>query len=328
MPASTAISRLAYTMGEPAGIGADLILALAQRSLPAEVVVVGSSALLTDRAKQLNLAIDLYAFDPNKPAIANGNGRLAISAIELQAPCIPGELNVANSAYVLATLERSVALCLDKTCQAMVTGPVHKAIIHDSGVNFLGHTEFLANLTNVPDVLMSFYSPSMIVALATTHCALHEVPAKITPNLLLSKIKLLQTGLKRIYQKPQARIRVCGLNPHAGENGLLGKEEIEVITPVIKECQQLGMQIHGPIPGDTAFGKAYSEPYDAILAMYHDQGLAPLKALHFGDIVNVTLGLPFLRTSVDHGTALVLAGSGKADASSLAKALQLAADLS
>ena len=324
---NTKVPRLALTLGEPAGIGPDILLALAQNPFPVEVVVVGSPELLHERAKQLSLQIELYDFTPHSTQ-KNGNGRVAIVPVDLKSTCTAGELNVKNSAYVLETLQNAVELCLDNTCQAMVTGPVHKAIIAQSGIAFSGHTEYLAKLANVKNVLMSFFSPSMIVALATTHHPLNKVSALITKELLEIKIHLLREGLIHYFQKPEARIRVCGLNPHAGESGLLGSEEETIIKPVIEAFQAKGMQILGPVPADTAFGDAHNAPCDAILAMYHDQGLAPIKALHFREIVNVTLGLPFLRTSVDHGTALPIAGSGKADPSSLFQALSLAATLS
>jgi len=319
------VVRLALTLGEPAGIGPDICLQLAQHVLPAEVVVVGSPDLLQQRAKLLGLEITLYELGPT-PTL-NGKGRLAISPISLLAPCVPGTLNVANSAYVLNTLQQAYQLCAHNICQALVTAPVHKAILAQSGATFSGHTEFFAQLAGVQDVLMTFYTPELIVGLVTTHCPLKAVSQKLTSQRLTRSLQLLQEGLINIFKRAHPKIRICGLNPHAGENGLLGDEEIEIMIPVIETLKAQGLDLLGPMSADTAFTATERSKADAILAMYHDQALAPLKALYFNEIVNMTLGLPFLRTSVDHGTALALAGTGQASSKSLQHAINISTQL-
>ena len=320
--------RLALTLGEPAGIGPDIALSLAAQPLGAEVVVVGSPDLLIERASLLQVPIELKEFDPASPPVVSGNGRLSIIPVPLRASCIAGTLNGANSHYVLDTLVKASDLCISKTCDALVTGPVHKAIIRESGVSFMGHTEFFAELAKVNDVLMTFYTPSLLMALVTTHCPLKEVVSKLSAQRIQTVIGLLHQGLLHVFKRSSANITVCGLNPHAGESGLLGDEEDLIIRPAIQNCQAQGIAVKGPVSADTAFTAFHRANTDAIIAMYHDQGLAPFKALFFKDIVNVTLGLPYIRTSVDHGTALDLAGTGKADPTSLSKAIQLAIQLS
>jgi len=319
------IPRLALTPGEPAGIGPDICLQLAQENLPAEVVVVASPELLMARAATLGLSIDFSEFDPKLPARANGQGKLNIVPIPLASSCVAGHLNAANSSYVLKTLDRAVELCLNGDTAAMVTGPVHKAIIHQSGFTFSGHTEYLRDLAQVENVLMTFHTPEFILGMTTTHVPLQQVSEQITPKRLDSAIELLQQGLQQHFNKSNPCIHVLGLNPHAGEGGTMGTEEQRVIAPIIAKWRDKGFRIKGPLSADTAFIAKNRDGMDAMLAMYHDQGLAPLKSLFFGQIVNVTLGLPFLRTSVDHGTALDLAGKGRADPSSLQHALKLAA---
>lgn len=319
------IPRLALTPGEPAGIGPDICLQLAQRPFPAEVVVVASPELLESRAAQLGLPIDLSEFDPNTPASANGEGKLKIVPVPLACVCEAGQLSAANSSYVLKTLDVAFNLCQTGDTDAMVTGPVHKAIIHQSGFSFSGHTEYLRDLAQVQEVLMTFHTPEFILGVATTHIPLQQVSSLLTPQKLNSAIELLHRGLVQFFGKKNPCIHVLGLNPHAGEAGTIGKEEQDMIHPLIVNWQQQGFNIQGPLSADTAFLPKNRQEADAILAMYHDQGLAPLKSLFFGQIVNVTLGLPFLRTSVDHGTALDLAGKGRADPTSLYHALQLAA---
>jgi len=318
------IPRLALTLGEPAGIGADVCLKAAQTSFSAEVVVIGSPELLTERAKQLYLPIEFYEWDPKLPAQPNGQGRLAILPVALNAPCQAGVLNIANANYVVATLEKAHELCITQQCQALVTGPVQKSIIHESGVAFAGHTEFLAALSNVDDVLMTFATPEFFLAQTTTHVPLQQVSKMITEHRLSKVIELLGQGLKKLLNIAQPNILVCGLNPHAGEAGLLGTEEQSIIIPTLEKMRRLGYRLQGPIPADTAFTPQHRKEADAIVAMYHDQGLAPIKALYFEEIVNVTFGLPYLRTSVDHGTALSLAGTGQASPRSLQKAIEFA----
>ncbi|WP_075066480.1 4-hydroxythreonine-4-phosphate dehydrogenase PdxA [Candidatus Berkiella aquae] len=320
------IPRLALTPGEPAGIGPDICLMLAQMTLPAEVVLIASPELLQQRATQLGLPLELNEFDPNQSPQANGQGKLSIVPVPLIKSSIAGQLEAANSQYVLKTLDRAVELCLQGQLDAMVTGPVHKAIISQSGFSFSGHTEYLRDLVGVKDVLMTFYTPAFILGMATTHLPLSTVSNVLTQDRLNSALYLLHEGLDKFFAKKQPCIHVLGLNPHAGEEGTIGTEEVQMITPLIKRWQQKGFNVKGPLSADTAFVEKHRLHVDAILAMYHDQGLAPLKALYFGEIVNVTFGLPFLRTSVDHGTALPLAGTGLAEPESLLHAIQLAAN--
>lgn len=320
------IPRLALTPGEPAGIGPDICLMLAQMALPAEVVLIASPELLQQRAAQLGLPIELNEFVPNQPAQINGHGKLSIVPVPLIKSSRAGQLEAANSQYVLKTLDRAFELCLQGQLDAMVTGPVHKAIIYQSGFSFSGHTEYLRDLAGVKEVLMTFYTPAFILGMTTTHCPLNKVSEGLTHNRLDSALRLLHEGLNKFFAKPKPCIHVLGLNPHAGEEGTIGSEEVQMITPIIKKWQQKGFNVKGPLSADTAFVEKHRLNVDAILAMYHDQGLAPLKALFFGEIVNVTFGLPFLRTSVDHGTALSLAGTGLAEPDSLLHALHLAAN--
>lgn len=318
------VSRLALTLGEPAGIGPDICLMASQHAQSSELVVVGSRDLLQARAALLNLDIELYDFNPDKPIKANGSGKLAIVDVALKAPCIPGELNVANSPYVLETLDQAFHLCANTQCDALVTGPLHKAIIHLSGVAFSGHTEYLARLAGVDSVLMTFYTPEIIVALASTHLPLNKVCSYLNADNVRHAIHLLHDGLMHIFNIPDPKIGICGINPHAGESGSIGQDEQRFLNSLIRECQNDGLCVNGPLSGDTAFAPSNRLKFDAILAMYHDQGLAPIKALYFGEIVNMTLGLPFLRTSVDHGTALEIAGTNKASAMSLLNAIRCA----
>ena len=285
----------------------------------------------------MGCALELTDFDPSEPAKANGRGKLSIVDVPLRDKVIPGQLNPANSPYVIDVLQAGFDLCYQKKCDALLTLPVHKAVIAQSGIPFMGHTEHFAQLAGVDDVLMSFFTPKLIVGLVTTHYTLKAVPELITPERVRVAIQLLAQGLTQIFKRPNPRIGILGLNPHAGENGLLGREELDCITPVIKEASLIpspllgrsarradeGITLIGPLSGDTAFTPHSLSGLDAILAMYHDQGLAPLKALYFGQIVNVTLGLPFLRISVDHGTALDKAGTHDISTQSLESALSL-----
>lgn len=315
--------RLVLTPGEPAGIGPDITIIAAQHAFDAEIVVVGSPALLEARAKLLGLPIALTEFNPLAQVEAHRPGHLRIIPVDLKAPCIPGTLNVENSAYVLETLRKAVTECLEHTTQALITGPVHKGIIAQSGVAFTGHTEFLASCCQVNKVLMTFHTPDVFIGLATIHVPLKDVARKLSFDSLTTALTLFHHGLKNRFHIAEPKILVCGLNPHAGENGLLGCEEQEMILPVISHLKSQGMMIAGPHSGDTAFSPENRQAYNGIFAMYHDQGLAPIKALYFNNVVNVTMGLPFLRTSVDHGTALELAGKNPC-AQSLLRAIQLA----
>ncbi|MBS0288837.1 MAG: 4-hydroxythreonine-4-phosphate dehydrogenase PdxA [Proteobacteria bacterium] len=313
--------RLAITLGEPAGIGPDICLKVASQNLGAELVVVGSAQLLQKRAKLLGIKVDLYEFDPHTRQLYGAKNRLAIVDIPLRVDCTPGILAPANSEYVLQTLQKAYELCEKQLTQALVTGPIHKAIIQQSGIPFSGHTEYLAKLAQVKDVLMTFYTPEFLVGMLTTHCPLNQVGHLITKERLESAIHLLTDGLKNVFHKPNPRIKILGINPHAGEAGSLGSEELTTMIPVIEAMQKKGFAIEGPVSGDTAFTPANRQNTEGYLAAFHDQGIAPIKALYFGQIVNITLGLPFLRVSVDHGTALELAGTGLANESSLKKAI-------
>ncbi|MGZ5614900.1 MAG: 4-hydroxythreonine-4-phosphate dehydrogenase PdxA [Methylobacter sp.] len=317
------VPRIAFTPGEPAGIGPDLCIQLAQQNLPCEIVVIASPQLLEQRAKQLGLPLQLKEFDSTTPAVAHTAGCLTILPVELAEPAQCGKLNSANSRYVLKTITKATKGCMDVVFDAMVTGPVHKGIINDTGLPFSGHTEFIASITGGHPVMM-LATPGLRVALVTTHLPLSEVSQAITHTRLRTVIRILDHDLRSRFGIAHPKILVCGLNPHAGENGHLGREEIEIITPVLDTFRKQGLNLRGPLPADTLFTDKYLSTADAVLAMYHDQGLPVLKHMGFGQAVNITLGLPIIRTSVDHGTALDLAGSGKADLDSLHFALQTA----
>jgi 4-hydroxythreonine-4-phosphate dehydrogenase len=313
---------IAITAGEPAGIGPELCATLASTEYPAHLVIIGDRDLIAARGAQIGQKTSL----PDYTSGATANG-VSLLHVPLAATSVAGVLNPANSLYVLATLQAAIAGCLDGRFQAMVTGPVHKGVINDAGIPFTGHTEFLAEKTATERVVMMLVGGGMRVALATTHLPLSQVAAAITADSLTATLRVLHRDMQHRFGITNPRVLVAGLNPHAGESGHLGREEIEVITPVITALRREGMQLQGPLPADTLFTPAYLKGADCVLAMYHDQGLAPLKYASFGHGVNVTLGLPFIRTSVDHGTALDLAGTGKADAGSLRAALDLALQL-
>ncbi len=320
------LPRLALTPGEPAGIGPDLCVQIAQGPLAGELVAVADPKLLQQRARRLGLPLELQAFDPAQPR-ASGNTRLSLLAVPLARAAVCGRLDPANAGYVLETLRQAVAGCRDGRFDALVTGPVHKAVINDAGIPFTGHTEFLAELCG-GDPVMMLATPGLRVALATTHLPLAEVSAQITRPLLTRVLGVLAGDLRRRFGIPRPRILVCGLNPHAGEGGHLGREEIDVIEPVLRQLRAAGLDLEGPLPADTLFTPPRLQGADAVLAMYHDQGLPVLKHMGFGRAVNITLGLSIIRTSVDHGTALELAGSGRADIGSLQMALDAAARMS
>jgi 4-hydroxythreonine-4-phosphate dehydrogenase len=320
------IIRVAFTPGEPAGIGPDLAIQIAQHELNAEVVVIADPILLQERAEILQPSISIQTFDPAIPPLPHQPGRLLVSAVPLATAVEPGRLDTGNSGYVLETLRTAVQGSLRGEFQALVTGPVHKGVINDAGHPFTGHTEFLADLTGGTPVMM-LATPGLRVALATTHLPLSEVSRAITQPRLEQIVRVLNQDLKTRFGIEHPRILVCGLNPHAGEGGHLGNEEIEVIEPVLRRLTQEGMHLTGPLPADTLFTPKHLDQADAVLAMYHDQGLPVLKHLGFGNSVNITLGLPIIRTSVDHGTALDLAGSGKADTGSLLVALETAVQM-
>ena len=309
---------LAITPGEPAGIGPNLLIALVQQEHPANWVAIADPDLLRQRADLLGHALTIRSSSTGRA------GELQVEPIPLACEAVPGTLNPNHSRYVLDCLRTAVAGCLSGQFAGMVTGPVQKAIINEAGFAFSGHTEFLRDECGAAGVLMLLVAGQLRVALATTHLPLKDVPGALTETLLESKLTLLADGLRERFGLAEPRILVTGLNPHAGEAGHLGREEIEVIEPVCERFRQTGTQVVGPLPADTAFTPHRLQGADAVLAMYHDQGLPVLKHTGFGRAVNVTLGLPFVRTSVDHGTALDLAGSGAADSGSLAAALALA----
>jgi 4-hydroxythreonine-4-phosphate dehydrogenase len=300
--------RIALTAGEPAGIGPDLCAVLAQRLPEADITVIADRTMLEARAEKLGLSLDA----------------LRIHHIPLAHPSVPGELNIRNARYVLETLTHAVQGCVRGEFDAIVTAPVHKGVINDAGIPFTGHTEFLAELTDTPNVVMMLVGGGMRVALATIHIPLREVPDAISQESLETTLRILHQDLVQRFGIARPHIYVAGLNPHAGEGGHLGMEEIDVLIPVLTKLRGEGMKLSGPLPADTMFSQHNIKNCDAFLAMYHDQGLAVLKHASFGGGVNVTLGLPIIRTSVDHGTALELAGTGKADAGSLYAAIELA----
>ncbi|NRQ43407.1 4-hydroxythreonine-4-phosphate dehydrogenase PdxA [Rheinheimera sp. YQF-2] len=319
--------RLGITPGEPAGIGPDLVIALAQQEWPVELVVCANAALLTERAAQLNLPLKLLPYDPSRPAAPQRTGSLTLVNFELAEPVINGQLNAANGHYVVDTLRFAGEKSINGEFAAIVTGPVHKGIINQAGIPFSGHTEFFALQSNTPYVVMMLATEGLRVALATTHIPLAYVAKAITRERLLKVLSILHQDLQQKFAIAQPKIYVCGLNPHAGEDGHLGREELDVIIPALNELRAQGMTLVGPLPADTLFQPKYLNDADAVLAMYHDQGLPVLKHMGFGRSVNISLGLPLIRTSVDHGTALDLAGTGKADAGSLFHAVNQAISL-
>ena len=313
---------IALTSGEPAGIGPELCTALAREALPARIVVIGDAELLRSRAGHTGLAILPYV--NGAAPLTDG---LEVDHIALASAAQPGVLNPANARYVLALIDRAVTGCLSGEFDAMVTAPVHKGVINDAGIAFTGHTEYLAEKTNTAQVVMLLTGGGLRVALASTHVALSEVAQHLTAAGLLATLRVLHADLQLRFGIVQPHILVTGLNPHAGESGHLGREEIDLIAPVVQQLRAEGLHIDGPLSADTVFVPANLAKADCVLAMYHDQGLPVLKYASFGQGVNVTLGLPIIRTSVDHGTALELAGRGKADAGSLIAAVRLAAEL-
>ncbi|MDO6407721.1 4-hydroxythreonine-4-phosphate dehydrogenase PdxA [Pantoea phytobeneficialis] len=316
--------RVVITPGEPAGIGPDLTVQLAQRDWPVELVVCADGELLRHRAAQLGLPLTLRDYQPGVAAQPQQAGSLTLLQIDTAQAVIPGELAVANSHYVLETLARACDGCLNGEFAALITGPVHKGVINDAGIPFTGHTEFFADRAGGDRVVMMLATEELRVALATTHLPLKDVSAAITRDSLHEVITILHRDMQQKFGLPNPHIFVCGLNPHAGESGHMGREEIDTIIPALDELRQQGIQLTGPLPADTLFQPKYLQHADAVLAMYHDQGLPVLKFQGFGRAVNITLGLPFIRTSVDHGTALELAGLGQAEPGSFITALNLA----
>jgi 4-hydroxythreonine-4-phosphate dehydrogenase len=325
---SNILPRIAITAGEPAGIGLDLCVMLASHPIAADVVVIADQKALYARAEQLGLQLEIQPYLPNSPPQMHpGNGQLTVMHQAAAETVIAGTLNPNNSAYVLQTLISAAGGCMIDAFDAMVTGPVHKGVINDAGIAFTGHTEFLAEYTAANQVVMMLVGGGMRVALATTHLPLNAVSDAITQTSLETTLHILHHDLVHRFGITNPRILVAGLNPHAGEGGYLGTEEINVITPVLEKLRLEGMHLTGPLPADTLFTPYHLAQADCVLAMYHDQGLPVLKHASFGGGVNVTLGLPIIRTSVDHGTALDLAGKGNIEIGSLLAAIQLAIDL-
>lgn len=319
--------RLAITSGEPAGIGPDLCVQISQQNHDCELVILADPDLLTTRAKQLGINLSIRLFDDQRPVQPSVKGELCVYPVTLAAPVVAGEMNVANSHYVLETLRIAAQGALDKQWAGIVTAPLHKGVINEAGTHFTGHTEYFRDYCGVKEVVMMLATADLRVALVTTHLPLREVADAITPDLLTRIITILNQDLITFFGVKKPRILVAGLNPHAGESGHLGHEEIEVITPTLNDLRAKGMNLIGPLPADTLYTPKYLNNADATLAMYHDQGLPVLKFHGFGRAANITLGLPIIRTSVDHGTALDLAGTGTADCGSLLTAIEVALEM-
>ena len=317
----TTIPRIVITPGEPAGIGPDLILTLAEQAWPVELVIMADPALLQQRATMLGKEIAIRFYDASQPAQAQQAGVLTVCSVPLLVPVSAGKLDKRNGKYVLATLQRAAEGCLSGEFAALVTGPVHKGVINDAGVPFSGHTEFFAEQAGVDQVVMMLATEGLRVALATTHLPLRDVADAITAESLRRTIDILQHDLQHQFGIATPHILVCGLNPHAGEGGHMGREEIEVIEPVLNELRTQGYSLEGPLPADTLFQDKYLQRADAVLAMYHDQGLTPFKTLAYEEGVNYTAGMPYVRTSPDHGVAYDIAGKNVADEQSFKEAI-------
>ncbi len=318
------IAKLVISSGESAGIGPEICLSLADHDWPCQNIVLADPFILKTYAEKFGKTINFVEYDPKEPRRPSQKGEIIFKRIIAPSKVHPGKLNPDNSSYVINMLSAASRGCISGEFDAVVTGPVHKGIINEAGFKFTGHTEFFRDDAGARDVVMMLATEGLRVALATTHLPIRDLPKAITPQHLRRVITILHTDLSEKFGIDRPRIYVCGLNPHAGEGGHLGTEELTTIIPIIRECRKQGMDIIGPMPADTVFQKKYMDDADAILAMYHDQGLPVLKYMGFGRAVNVTLGLPFIRTSVDHGTALDLAGTGKADPGSLYTAIDYA----
>ena len=319
--------RLALTPGEPAGIGPDLCVQLAQKAHGAELVAVADPRLLEARARLLGLPLRLEEADLARPPAPQAAGTLRVLPVQAPLDAAPGRPAAANAPYVLETLRQAASGCLRGDFAALVTAPVHKGIINEACIPFSGHTEFLAELAGIPQVVMMLATPGLRVALVTTHLPLRAVCDAITPRRLAEVLRITHGSLRRDFGLARPRLLVCGLNPHAGEDGHLGREELDIIIPVLEELRGEGLELEGPLPADSLFIDRHLATADAVVAMYHDQGLPVLKHMGFGQAVNITLGLPFVRTSVDHGTALPLAGTGRASVASLALAVDMALEM-
>ncbi|ACV27623.1 4-hydroxythreonine-4-phosphate dehydrogenase PdxA [Kangiella koreensis] len=321
-------ARILITAGEPAGIGPEIIVKLAQEPCSDQLIACASPTLLKDTAQQLHLPLELSVFNTNEEALAHRIGHLWIVPVELESPVIAGKLNQTNAAYVIKTLDTAHQLAINGAVNAILTGPVHKGIINQSGLAFTGHTEFFADKSNAHKVVMMLATEGLRVALATTHLPLKEVSGAVTPQLLQEVIEILIHELQSKFSLKRPKVLVCGLNPHAGEDGHLGREEVDTIIPTLEKMRtQFDAELIGPIPADTAFQPKWLTQVDTVLAMYHDQGLPTLKYKGFGKAINLTLGLPYIRTSVDHGTGLDIAGQGLADIGSMHYALQFTQQL-
>jgi 4-hydroxythreonine-4-phosphate dehydrogenase len=320
------VPRIALTSGEPAGIGPELCLAVAQGTFPCDLVCLCDIELLKERAERIGAKVRLQRYEPGTRA-QHAPGTLVVEHQPLAAPSVAGTLNVENARYVLKLLDRAIDGALAHEFDAIVTAPVHKGLINDAGTAFTGHTEYLAQRTHAPRPVMLLTSGTLRVALATTHLPLKDVSAAISIELICEVLEILHRDLTRRWGLAAPRIAVCGLNPHAGEGGHMGDEEVRVIAPAIERMRARGIAAHGPVPADTIFVPHILANYDAVLAMYHDQGLPVVKHVGFHSAVNVTLGLPIVRTSVDHGTALELAGTGRADHGSFTAAVHVALHL-
>ena len=321
------VPRIVITSGEPAGIGPDACVVLAQRDWQADLVVAADAALLAAAAAALDLPLRIERYNSSLTVAAHRAGVLKVLHLPTAQPVIAGAPDPRNARYVIEMLDRACDGCMNGEFAAMVTAPVQKSTLMDAGFAFTGHTEYLAGRSRAALPVMMLVSGSLRIALVTTHLPLAEVPRAITAERLRATLRVVHTDLGRHFAIGAPRIAVLGLNPHAGESGHLGREEIEVISPVIRQLQAEGLNVFGPIPADTAFTPQFLAAADVVVAMYHDQGLPVIKHAGFGNTVNITLGLPILRTSVDHGTALTLARTGKADAGSLRAALALAIGL-
>lgn len=318
------LPRILITPGEPAGVGPDITIRIAQQKWPAEIIAIADPTLIAQRAKQIGLSLRIIEADINKAPSVHQPGTLKILPVTLDKPAEAGKPNPLNAPYVIRTLEMAAELCQKKTAQAVVTGPVHKGIINRAGINFTGHTEFFAQYCHIPHTVMLFVVENLKVALATTHIPLANVPSAITQESLRATLTVLSEALTQLFHIKTPRILVCGVNPHAGEGGYLGREEIDTMIPLFNELCNQDYYLEGPLPADTIFTPKYLERADAVLAMYHDQVLPLVKYIGFGNAVNLTLGLPFIRTSVDHGTAIDIAGTKAVDSGSLAAAMKLA----
>lgn len=325
---NNSIHRIAYTSGEPAGIGPDLAIIHAQKASPFEMVTFADPELLRQRAQALGLPLHLRVTDLSEAPQPSAASELSVFPVSLTEKAVISQLNSANAPYVLSCLDQAIVACQRLRCQAMVTGPIQKSVINDAGITFSGHTEYLEEKCKVDKVVMMLATEGLKVALATTHLPLKNVSSAITHELLVDVIRILHKDLQEKFGVTEPSILVCGLNPHAGENGHLGTEEVATIIPALAQLQQQHINCIGPLPADTLFTPKYLDNADAVLAMYHDQGLPVLKYKGFGQAANITLGLPIIRTSVDHGTALDLAGTHNINTGSLDTAIQYAVRMS